>query len=253
MTFYSNINDAFNITEYDELDKMAREYNNKCNNNYFNKDTKNNDKNNSIQDQSNKFNFFSTQGNLTNQSSTFDYNSESNNSDKFIFDITDKSSNKINFEQESKDSFMTSLNDNKKYNYSEKYNDNLCKLVNIIKSSHIEDSSSSDNINDAIDHIKVCYKCRKNFKTLINNNNNKNNKNNKINKNNDYNYDNNDHIFFNKKNTVENDNKLIVENFNNPNNSFNILESDIKNIIITILVGIGIIFILDIFWRSNTH
>ena len=56
MTSYSNIYDAFNNNEYDELDKMAREYNNK--DKIF---KKLNEKNNSQ-----KFNFFNAQGNFTN-------------------------------------------------------------------------------------------------------------------------------------------------------------------------------------------
>lgn len=260
MTSYSNINDAFNITEYDELDKMAREYNNKKN--YNNNDEYDNYSKyvgNNYQKQfhtpqkNNKFHFFSTQGTLTDNYDNFNdenSNTDIENSEKTPYDNTEKTiSNSPYFEQDSKDSFILSLQNNDKKKNCEtlklkkKYDNNINKFISIIKSSHQEESSSSDNFNGIMDHIKTCNKCKKKFKSLMNENN---------------------HVFHNSErkqlcqnqpvnlNNMMTDKETFCAN-NNSDNYFNIFESDIKNVIIAILVGIGIIFILDIFWRSNHY
>ncbi|ARF09346.1 hypothetical protein Catovirus_2_295 [Catovirus CTV1] len=221
MTSYSNINDAFNITEYDELDKMARELNNKKI--YGDKYSK------YIGDdfpKDNKFHFFSAQGNLIDDHSN-DYNNSylSPTEDSIKIQNTDKSTIS-HIEQDSKDSFILSLQN------QNKQKKNVDKLLNIIKSSHHDDSSSSDNIDGVMQHIKNCNKCKKKLKNFINDNN---------------------HVFpSNKKLNHLHDSDFEKKNIKQ-DSSLDIFESDTKNIIIAILVGIGIIFILDIFWRSGNY
>lgn len=281
MTSYSNIYDAFNINEFDKLDKMAREYNNNKNN----KNLENNNKNN--------FHFFSAQGNLLNNEHQDFLNEKyqnSDNSDNYsesVPGITEdlaktsqrgESSNYSQYkDQDSRDSFLLSLqNENVVEKKTKKNNDKLKELVEIIKSSHHrEDSSSSDNFDDMISHIKECTKCKKKLKFFINkkdqhvftnrdsdieHNYNKNNydrkiyypENNNYRSNNKYiNYvpENNNYLEknnnYSEKNKINSDQKL-------EDSYFNIFESDFKNILLAILVGIAIIFVLDILSRTSS-
>ena len=141
----------------------------------------------------------------------------------------------------------------------------LEELVDMIKSTHNDDSSGSENTDSIIIHLKECSKCKKKLKFLINNDNNF--------------YNNDKHIFNNQsstlnqdkenredyiykiqeksnqsiKNSLEKTNSSEIKSSSNEDQYFNIFESDIKNILLVILVGIAIIFLLDIFNRSNSY
>ena len=229
MTSYSNINDAFSAKESEKLDKMARYVNNKINdnNNYSNyrSDCDLYGNNNSTQslDLSDEFKFYSVQGNIENNSS------HSKNS--FDFGTTDQSSN------------HTDPHNKKKY---KKYIDDI---HDVIKNSHNDDNSYSDNSNsydDIVKHIKSCYKCRKSVKNKIygkppNDNSDCENIM-RIDKHNI-----NDVIESSQNISNQNNGKNIVDqNISSQNNDYNMY-----NIIVALLIGIGIIIILDLLYRSS--
>lgn len=254
MASYSNLNDAFCAKEYDELDRMARNINNKTHDMYSsyqsncelygntNSTQKNTDissaygkpmeKNKEIDppstmstlDMSDDFQFYSAQGNIENNSS------HSKNSIDFP-NFTDQSS------------ITTMESHNKKRNY-QKYID---RIQNIIKHSHIDDNSYSDNsnsYNDILKHIDSCFKCRKAVKNKINKRNGKCNYKNHLNH----------YIDDDSHSDYENIIKLDKNNISNVIETSQITEKgeyNTYNIIITLLIGIGIIIILDLVYKST--
>lgn len=231
MTSYSNINDAFSVKEYDELDRMARNINNKIqdNHNYSNyrSDCEINGNNNSVQsiDQSDEFKFYSAQGNIENNSS------HSKNS--FDFGTTEQSSTGTHNSNAESASVTDSC-------YKKKYKKYVDKIHDIVKKSHNDDHSYSDNSNsydDIINHIKSCYKCKKSMKNKVHN---------KYEKHNSSDFE--DIVTLDKRN-INN----VIESSQNIDSDISSSYNDLNmyNIIVALLIGIGIIILLDLIYRSS--
>lgn len=248
MASYSNLNDAFCAKEYDELDRMARNINNKTQNNnmyssyqsncelYGNINSTQNDisleKNKdfasssmaSTFDASDDFKFYSAQGNIEN-------NSSHSKTSIGLPNFTDQSS------------IMTTESQKKKHNYQKYIN----KIQNIIKYSHNEDNSYSDNSNsydDIVRHIKSCFKCRKAVR-------------NKMNKKSDKYYKGHAEYTANYHDSQSDYENILTLDKNNISNVIESSQATEKgehntyNIIIALLIGIGIIVILDLIYRST--
>lgn len=213
MIYYSNIYDAFDENENNELDKMARFYNQQ-------------------QVENNNFNFFSTQGDLKQKNiyseETYpesNFNKINNftdceSNDTFIKNLYDNIDNTDNNTDNNtnKDIDNNVVGNNDKININNYDSDH-----NIIKLLHNSKSTDMDNI---IKHIDKCSICQYKLKSLSKN------------------------IVCNDKNGNENMNEEINNQNNNITETFIQLDNyNVKIIVLTILIGIFIIIILDLFNR----
>lgn len=296
MTSYSNINDAFNNMEYDDLDIMAREVNDRkkklIKNEYdiYRNQIQSTQKSfNELNN--NSFKYFSPQGEFKINDN---YSDNENNTNEIIDSgaILPKINNDDYKEYESKDSFILSLENHNKRQKNKHTCNHIKSNKNVsFESDHSDEYSDSNDTNNYINHIYECNKCRKKFKSLfkhgtkhkhhddccyfnsayntkkinpnsyqndgryinenlnnINNNNNNNNINN-INNNNM----NNSNIMNNYNNNNSNNSNNTIDKtiIGNNNVEYSFYDMNIKTIFLTVLIGIGIIFILDIFTKTG--
>jgi hypothetical protein len=209
--FNNNDNDG---NEMDQLDRMARELNEKKKKFDLIKDVHNDfydetQKNKKLLDEALKeenFRYFSTQGNINpTTNTTVENNFDNKNNDSFLksLDNYDKKKKKSNISYDSKSR-----------------DDNLSILLDHLKkehNSHIfseSESIVSDSEESIIKHLKKCSKCKNKIQLVFDDNHNK------------------------KKN-----------NNSDQSNSLTIKFSDLKEYLIIILLGFLIIFIIYIFFK----
>ncbi len=177
---YFNNNDGND--EMDQLDKMAREINEKKKKNFeliknvhndFFEETQKNKKHLDSALQNDNFRYFSTQGNIYNES-------EKNNTINDTISNNSKDTKDSNFTKETQntfnDSFLKSLNKYKKNKSSSNIDDNLSVLIDHLKkehNSHIFSENESINSNSQesiIKHLKKCSKCKSKIKLVFDDN-----------------------------------------------------------------------------------
>lgn len=263
MSTYSNLADAFNSGDLAELDRMADDINNskkkklaKSIQNDITDTYRESQKTvnglerspiNQYYPQSNQeFKYFSTQGDFTSGDQneymgTFlsDIKKSQENNGSTLSDHSDTDLHTFN--NSINNTTLPSLDDNdkdrvvhnkhKKQNYYKKIKD----LADSIKSMHHDDSSSasSDSMEDTIDHLKECNKCRKKLSLML-----KGKKDN----------NNNNHLFTDRVNTIEQ--PPIVQQIVQPQSQYNglfsfLTKSDYRDILLLILIIVLIVLIVD--------
>ncbi len=222
--------------EMDELDRMAREINDKkkkfklikdVHEEYYNESIKNKKQlEDALQDEN--FKYFSAQGNIKNENEGTNINDLIANNDNITRDSF--CSKKTESTLANNDSFIKTLNkyENKKSkikkksklsNDSSNNDENLSILLDQLKkehNSHIiseNDSIVSNSEDSIIKHLKKCSKCKSKIKLVFDNNHNN------------------------------------FDRFNDNNNSLTIKFSDLKEYLIMILLGFLIIMIIYIFFK----
>jgi hypothetical protein len=232
------------------------------------------DSNNGINDSNIPFKYFSTQGDFTSEILDEDITTEDINSELQSFpenltysDISRQAS--LGEGSENSSSLPLEIIKNNKHNKNtksskHKYADKIKELATEIKKHHENDEKSIDSMDSTIDHIKHCSKCKKKFIDIIVLKKKKHifnhddhfvykHKKEKLRKYKDYDESDNEYKNYD---TEENYNKREIEE-NGKNNSFSldklINRTEIKDVLIIILIGIVIIIILDIFNRATRH
>ena len=220
---YFNNNDD-NDNEMDQLDRMARELNEKKKkfdlikevHNDFYEETKKNKKllDDALQDEN--FRYFSTQGNTNTSQPTidnnFDLKNENNqNNDSFLKSLDKYDADKSKYKKK-----------NISYDSKSSRDDNLSILLDHLKkehNSHIfseSESIVSDSDESIIKHLKKCSKCKSKIQLVFDDNHNK---------------------------------KKYSNEIESNSNSFTIKFSDLKEYLIIILLGFLIILIIYIFFK----
>jgi hypothetical protein len=187
MATYSSLDDAFNNNDVMELDKLANEFNNNKKKKLakevqedINRDIDNGKKtiNRMVNSSNPAFQYFSTQGGVE--------AANAETYDRDIYSLDDKKNNYgVSLSESSDDlhTFRDSINDTRKespnvndkdrtiYNKQNKYHEKLKNLADSIKYINHDDesSASSNSIEDTINHIKNCEKCKKKLKHMLKN------------------------------------------------------------------------------------
>jgi hypothetical protein len=220
---FSNFADAFTNNDIDQLDQMANQLNS-------------NNKTN--------FEYYSTQGNMTLDPNTSDYYKHiSYNKKTFGTEYPELTMSSFGRHRQDKnnqvnqvpeiahDSLLSELSDQDIH--TRKTQPTKQKLLDILDDHHITDETSVDDLDSKLEHIKKCQKCKTKFLEILNNVNSK-------------------HIFETPDvmpkpeiahATLKYDmptTPSIIEGFGKL-----VSNTDMKDILVTVLLGIIIILIID--------
>lgn len=253
MASYSNIHDAFNTLDHEELDRMAREYNNSKkrmpNMEYTNmrKDIESARKFVASNDNI-KFNYYDTQGKIETDDNPgiktkllsypkkepvdhglvwddyyYDKRNEEYPKDDCIKYNCDDGNDCVS--EDTYDTFMKKLN---KMNKSNKKEENMSKIIKLMHEDNMSDSS--DDLASMLQHIKSCTRCKKKFKTMFKKES--------------------QHVFQEETQIVPKQMSTQIPP-QMPTQTIETFETDTKTIILVIIIGIAIIFAMDLINRSG--